>query len=376
MYFKRLEMSGFKSFVDQTTLDFEPGITAVVGPNGCGKSNVVDSIRWVLGETSARALRGARMEDVIFNGTDQRKAVGMAEVTLAIDNADHFLPTDHDEVTLTRRTYRSGESEYLLNKVPCRLRDIHDLLSNTGLGTNAYSFLEQGKIDLIVSSKPGDRRFVFEEAAGISKYRDRKDEALRKLESTEQNFLRVNDIVVEIKRQIGTLERQASKAKRYQELKQELTTLEVSRGRKDLAQRRRELRKLEHAWGDRQNVIRELEGGQETLEADLTGFDRELGTLEAALSQAQTAAHQVAENMVKAEEFIASSDLRKEDLQVGLSRLDAEMKELQARGELLQEQLLRISRTREAKTKELGELQVTLTGDETRLTELENEMRD
>jgi chromosome segregation protein len=376
MYFKRLEMNGFKSFVDQTVLDFEPGITAVVGPNGCGKSNVVDSIRWVLGETSARALRGTRMEDVIFNGTDQRKAVGMAEVTLAIDNADRFLPTDHAEVTLTRRTYRSGESEYLLNKVPCRLRDIHDLLSNTGLGTNAYSFLEQGKIDLIVSSKPADRRFVFEEAAGISKYRDRKDEALRKLEATEQNFLRVNDIVVEVKRQIGTLERQAQKARRYQELKQELTTLEVSRGRKDLAARRRDLRKLEHAWEERQGAIRGLESGQETLETDLADFDRQLATLEAALAHAQSAAHAVSENLIKAEEFISSSELRKQDLQAGLDRTDAEMGDEQARAQLLHDQAAALVATRESKKAELASLQGTLNGEEARLTALENEMRE
>jgi chromosome segregation protein len=376
VHFKRLEMVGFKSFVDHTCLDFEAGITAVVGPNGCGKSNVVDSIRWVLGETSAKALRGARMEDVIFNGTDQRKAVGMAEVSLTIDNHDHFLPTEHDEVTLTRRTYRSGESEYLLNKVNCRLRDIHDLLSNTGLGTNAYSFLEQGKIDLIVSSKPGDRRFVFEEAAGIAKYRSRREESTRKLEATEQNFLRVNDIAVEVKRQIGTLERQAQKARRYQELKQELTTLEVSRGRKELTERRRALRKLEHAWEERLSSIRELENQKETLEMDVAAFDEELSVLDAALTQAQASAHRVAEEMIKAEEFVTSSELRQEDLQLGLTRLDAEMAEFREKEVLLRSQSTQIFESRQAKEQELAQLKTTLGQDEARLTALENEMKE
>ena len=234
MYFKSIEIFGFKSFADKTRLDFEPGITAIVGPNGCGKSNIADSIKWVLGEQSAKVLRGGKMEDVIFNGTDGKEPVSFAEVSLTLSNQDRMLPIEYDEVTVTRRLYRSGESEYLLNKTPVRLKDINELFMGTGIGTSAYSLIEQGKIDQVLSSRPEDRREVFEEASGITKYKSKKREALRKLEETEQNLVRINDIILEVKRQINSIERQAKKAERYKDRYEELKAIELKLSRIDL----------------------------------------------------------------------------------------------------------------------------------------------
>ena len=216
MYLKSLELSGFKSFAPKTMLTFHEGVTCVVGPNGCGKSNVLDAIRWVLGEQSAKALRGGEMSDVIFSGTDTRAALGMAEVSMTFAECEKELGLDWNEVTITRRVFRDGGSEYLLNRTPCRLRDIHQLFMDTGIGRSAYSIMEQGKIDAILSSRPEDRRAIFEEAAGITRYKSQKKEALRKLEATEANLVRLEDIVKEVKRQIGSLQRQAGKARRYQ----------------------------------------------------------------------------------------------------------------------------------------------------------------
>ena len=224
MYLKNLTVLGFKSFADKTSLNFQPGVTAIVGPNGCGKSNVSDAIRWVLGEQSAKALRGGEMADVIFNGTDGRKPLGMAEVSLTIGGVDeeHLTAAGvemaYNEVTVTRRVFRDGGSEYFINKTPCRLKDIQQLFMGTGVGRTSYSIMAQGNITQILSSKPEDRRMIFEEAAGITKYKAQKKEALRKLEYTEQNLLRVADLVREVKRQIGSLQRQAGKARRYKQL--------------------------------------------------------------------------------------------------------------------------------------------------------------
>ncbi|MBI5787539.1 MAG: chromosome segregation protein SMC [Candidatus Schekmanbacteria bacterium] len=220
MYFKALELYGFKSFADKTTLSFESGITAIVGPNGCGKSNLMDAIRWVLGEQSAKGLRGDKMEDVIFNGSANRKPVSLAEVSLRLAN-NGTLPVDYAEVQVTRRLYRNGESEYLINKNQCRLKDVTDLFLDTGMGYRAYSLVEQGKVDFLLSAKPEERRSFLEEAAGIMKYKTRKKEALAKLELTRQNLLRVGDIINEVTQQLEILKKQANQARRYRKLRAE-----------------------------------------------------------------------------------------------------------------------------------------------------------
>ncbi|MBR5785322.1 MAG: chromosome segregation protein SMC [Clostridia bacterium] len=228
MYLKRLEMQGFKSFVDKTILDFNKGITAVVGPNGSGKSNISDAVKWVLGEQSPKTLRGSRMEDVIFAGTESRKPVGMAEVSLIMDNEDRVLNIDFSEVKITRRLYRSGDSEYLINNAQCRMKDIHLLFADTGIGKDGYSLIGQGRVDEILNSKSDERRNIFEDASGIMKYRMRKAESERKLNLTEQNLLRVNDIVNELSHQIKPLEKQAETAKKYLDYKYALRDIEVN----------------------------------------------------------------------------------------------------------------------------------------------------
>ncbi len=263
MYLKKLEIFGFKSFADKTVLNFGPGITAVIGPNGCGKSNVFDAIRWVLGEQSVKELRGSSMEDVIFNGTDKKPALGFAEVSLTFSNESRALPVEYNEVTVTRRLYRSGESEYLINKTIVRLKDITEMFMGTGIGAEAYSMVQQGKVDLVVSAKPEERRMILDEAAGVTKYKAKRREALNRLKDTENNLLRINDIVVEVKRQISSCERQAKKAQRYKEEFEKLKVLEVKYARYELGdffQRKEQLRlKLEEMTTQESRLLLELE---------------------------------------------------------------------------------------------------------------------
>ena len=228
MRLTKLEMQGFKSFAKKTELQFGSGITAVIGPNGSGKSNISDAVRWVLGEQSARALRGAKMEDVIFNGTQKRRPLGMAEVTLSFDNTDHSLPVDYAEVAVTRRVYRNGESEYAINGKTCRLKDVLELFRDTGIGRDGYSIISQGKVDEILSNKSADRRSALEEAAGVMRYRVRRTEAEKKLENTQKNMERIGDILHELESRVGPLGEQREKALRYQEARGELQRLEVN----------------------------------------------------------------------------------------------------------------------------------------------------
>ena len=230
MKITKLEVKGFKSFPDKTVFEFKPGITAIVGPNGCGKSNVFEALRWAMGEQRIRSLRGKKMEDVIFNGSESRKPVGMAEVRLVLSNTEGLAPpsmADYDEIMITRRLFRDGESQYEINNIPCRLSDVTDFFLDTGVGRNSYAIIEQGRVDMVVASKPEDRRVLIEEAAGINRYKSRREAALKKLEQTRQNLLRINDVISEVKRQSASLKRQASKAQRYRELSERLHQLDV-----------------------------------------------------------------------------------------------------------------------------------------------------
>ena len=298
MYLQSLELFGFKSFATKTILTFHRGVTAIVGPNGCGKSNILDALRWVLGEQSAKALRGGEMADVIFSGADSRAGLGMAEVSLTFAECEKELGVEWNEVRITRRVFRDGNSEYFLNKTLCRLKDIQQLFMDTGIGRSAYSIMEQGKIDLILSSRPEDRRAIFEEAAGITKFKSQRKEALRKLKYTEANLLRVTDIIKEVKRQIGSLQRQAGKARRYQSLLANLRTLETNFGRhqydgleKTLQETRAEIERTQRAQEALQQSVEEQESAAGLERARMEEAD---GRLNAARQVVQDIKRQIA----------------------------------------------------------------------------------
>jgi chromosome segregation protein len=322
---KSLQITGFKSFVDKTTFGFRSGITAIVGPNGCGKSNVVDAIRWAMGEQSPRRLRGKGMEDVIFTGSEARAQVGMAEVVLSFDNASGLGPpqfASFAEIQVARRLYRSGESEYLINKVPCRLRDVQDFFRDTGIGTKGYTIVEQGRIAEIVSARPEERRILIEEAAGISKYKARRQEAERKLEATEQNLVRVSDVLGEIRRQISSIERQARKAARYKRLRELLRVLELSL-----------------AADDRQDLLAEMERGRgrlATLRDATTAAEARLGERESALAARRLELAEWERSIGQANEALFQIRARIKDLegQIGYDRREraALAETIEARG--------------------------------------------
>ena len=278
MYLKSLTLKGFKSFADRTHMVFDPGLTVVVGPNGSGKSNVSDGILWVLGEQSAKMLRGQAMEDVIFSGSSARKPVGVAEVTLVLDNSDHTLPVDFSEVGITRRMYRSGESEYLINGAPARLMDIQDILHDSGLGKDTHSIISQGKLDAVLASRPEERRGLIEEAAGISKHRRRKERSLKKLQDMDKNLVRARDVSKEIGRQLRPLERQVDRARRYEELDSRLSELSCQLAVDDV-------RRLQSQWNELQGRAREASAAIELAQFRVDEKSRELEKLQSLLEQ-------------------------------------------------------------------------------------------
>ena len=335
MRIKSLQLHGFKSFVDRTVFSFDDGVTAVVGPNGCGKSNVVDAIRWVMGEQSPRRLRGKGMDDIIFAGSESRPPIGMAEVVLTFDNSDGRAPAEYaayNEIQITRRLYRSGESEYQMNKQTCRLRDVHDFFRDSGFGVKGYTIVEQGRVAEIVSAKPEDRRMLIEEAAGISKYKARRREAEGKIRSTEQNLNRVNDVLGEIKRQISSLERQARKAARYKRLQETQRVLELSIA----ADERREL--AEAAEKARASLT-ELRDAATALETQLA--DRELGIQERRLA------------LTESEKVVSRAS-------EALYALRSEIKQLEGRIELANRECEGIDLSNEGRHEEIGQLREQL----------------
>ena len=331
MYLKRLEMFGFKSFAEKTELEFTPGITAVVGPNGSGKSNVADAIRWVLGEQSAKALRGGNMADVIFAGSDGKKAMGYAQVSLVLDNSDGKLGVGFSEVMVTRRVDRSGEGEYFINQIPCRLKDVQDLFLDTGLGKENYSIIGQGKIDEILSNKPEDRRAVFEEAAGIARYKARKREAQRRVEETEQNLVRITDIIGELGAQLESLAEQAQRAERYQMLQAELSRLEIgllARGLAQVAAKLSGQQEQNEALRQReQKLAAELQACEEAAEVARTlsaSLDQELALIGTRFAEATG-------QMERAEGRLALARQEQEAAAAEGSRLDGELEALAAK---------------------------------------------
>ncbi len=317
MYLKNLTVLGFKSFADKTSLNFQPGVTAIVGPNGCGKSNVSDAIRWVLGEQSAKALRGGEMADCIFNGTDGRKPLGMAEVSLTIGDVEEDQLTaagvevGFNEVTVTRRVFRDGGSEYFINKTACRLKDIQQLFMGTGVGRTSYSVMAQGNITQLLSSKPEDRRMVFEEAAGITKFKAQKKESLRKLEHTDQNLLRVEDLIREVKRQIGSLQRQAGKARRYKQIAQELQHLDTQLAR-------HQFDVLQAEITERNERAAQLREEMETSSANVLRCEDEILQLREQLSQLE---HQISASQQQGMELKAQTDRHESRIQFNEERL-------------------------------------------------------
>ena len=402
MHLQSLELFGFKSFADKTVFNFHEGVTAIVGPNGCGKSNVLDAVKWALGEQSAKSLRGDEMADVIFNGADTRKPVGFAEASLTFTDCAEEFGIDWHDVRVTRRVYRDGNSEYLLNKTPCRLRDIQSLFADTGIARTAYSMMEQGRIDMILSSRPEDRRAVFEEAAGITKYKTQKREALRKLEATEANLLRIGDVIKEVKRQIGSLQRQAGKARRYQTLHADLRVLETHHACKqlaslerDVATSRKEIERLIDSEkiarakiDDSENALAEERGALDKIDteiadsrAEVQRLDSEIATHRNRIEFNRQRAQELAELIERARRDVAEAENKRNqqaariketnssiaEIEQQLKEKEAELTELSAlAGEIHKKRTDRVTRAQE--------LQLALSKSESRISALEEEL--
>jgi chromosome segregation protein len=402
MHLQSLELFGFKSFADKTVFNFHEGVTAIVGPNGCGKSNVLDAVRWALGEQSAKSLRGDEMADVIFNGADTRKPVGFAEVSLTFTDCAEELGIEWHDVRVTRRVYRDGNSEYLLNKTPCRLRDIQSLFADTGIARTAYSMMEQGRIDMILSSRPEDRRAVFEEAAGITKYKAQKREALRKLEATEANLLRIGDVIKEVKRQIGSLQRQAGKARRYQALHADLRVLETHHAFKqlaslerDLAVSREEIERLtdsekttrakidndENALTQERAALDKIDAEIADSRAEVQRLDNEIATHRNRIEFNRQRAQELTELIERARRDIAEAENKRSQHALQIEQTNSSIAEIEQRlkdkeAELSELSILagEIHKKRSDRVTRLQELQLAVSKSESRISAFEEEL--
>jgi chromosome segregation protein len=335
MYLSKIEIIGFKSFAQRINVNFDTGVTAIVGPNGCGKTNIVDAIRWALGEQRYSTLRSDKMEDVIFNGTKSRKPLGLAEVSLSIENTKGILPTEYSEVTITRRVFRSGESEYLLNKVPCRLKDILDLFMDTGMGSDAYSVIELKMIETILSDKTDERRKLFEEAAGVTKYKHRRKAAMRKLESVQLDLSRVNDIVKEVQKTVSSLERQAKKAEQYNEVSSRLKALEIDLQEREYAYLHAKLKPIEERFSlartDKSAIDESLRAQEEQIDQLRTGLaeiESELRAAQQSVTAELGAVHRVEEKVLVASERLSA-------LGANIGRYEEEKTDLQGQQETI-----------------------------------------
>lgn len=338
MYLKRLELQGFKSFADKTILEFMPGITTVIGPNGSGKSNISDAIRWVLGEQSMKSLRGSKAEDIIFAGTQNRKSLGFAEASLVFDNSDTKLPIEYTEVTVTRKLYRSGETGYFINKIPCRLKDILELFMDTGIGKDGYSIIGQGKIEEILSNKSEDRRHIFEEAAGIVKYRARKEESEKKLEQSKLNLLRVNDIISEIESNIDPLKAQSEKAKQYLELKQQLKEKEVGLFVYQIQNNKEKINQVEEEESIFSNQNQEATAKMEQVAKQKEEIKEKIDTITNQIEQMQQLGFEGEKQKEKRNADIKIAQERIENNKQNNSRFETEIQQLQEKTQELEQE--------------------------------------
>ena len=357
MYLKSIEVQGFKSFANKIVFDFHNGITGIVGPNGSGKSNVADAVRWVLGEQRVKQLRGGTMQDVIFAGTENRRPLSYAYVAITLDNSDHQLAIDYEEVTVSRRLYRSGESEYLINGAACRLKDINELFYDTGIGKEGYSIIGQGQIDRILSSKPEESRELFDEATGIVKFKRRKNTAQKKLEDEKQNIVRINDILAELEKQLGPLEKQSAVAREYLKKKEALKLYDVNMFLLETGRVQRAITELETKIGDADRDLKETTEQYEKIKKEHARIEEELEELNRRLDETKEAAsraglgRQQLEGQIEVlKEQIHSVQQGGEQLEGRLKNIAADMKERQEAREKLAAEQTELAKQLEAAT--------------------------